>query len=131
MKTIPSDVIEILLSDPETRLRLAFSYPKSRCVLCQRPAHGVYAVAFSCEADDSEWTEYVLGCSACFFSDLAKGLKSTTHEPPLVGMRVWSSRLRRYVFIKVPAPIRRERVAIILPIQCASSIPGMMKLLET
>lgn len=118
MKQVASTSLELMLSDPMLRMRLAYSWPKARCAICGGTAQGVYEVHFhikprpdEADQDVEDWHELFLGCHACFMSAFARSLKPQRELPP-----VWP-----------PMNAKRIRVNLILPLTCISQASKGMK----
>lgn len=118
MKQVASSSLELMLSDPMLRMRLAYSWPRAKCRICGATAQGVYEVHFhirprkdEADADTPDWHEYVLGCHSCFTSDFGRGLKPQAELP--------------HVF--PPLYPRRVRINLILPLTCISQASAGMR----
>lgn len=131
-REISSSSIEIMLDDPELRLRLAYSWPRPKCA-CGASAQAVFCVQFTCEHDEVEdWYEYHLGCHSCYTSAFGKGVKPQ-RELPLVRMFVKVKRSDGYHTFPIMTPAKHKKVSIgmVLPITCISTASkGMQELLS-
>lgn len=124
--------IEMMLDDPDLRLRLAYSWPKPRCA-CGAAAQAVFCVKFTCpDCDDVEdWYEYRLGCQACFFSAWGKGVKCE-RELPMTRMFVRVKRADGDHTFPITVPVKHKKVSIgmVLPLTCISQAsPGIQEML--
>lgn len=122
MKTLPSSTIEILLSHGMSTHKLMYSYRTHRCIICSSWADGIYAVDYTCTHEDVEdWTEYVFGCSTCFFSGHGKSLYPE-REMPLMGICVHRTYGKKQ-YIRIPAVAKRHRIYLVLSIYAPEAAP--------